>query len=352
MRLFGRSFSRREIESHVARVEQIGGVRRVALTEGPDAAVEVIELRTGAGLSCTVNASRCLDLGLAEFGGVPISWQSPAGEVHPSHYDASGAEWLRTAADGLLMTCGLTQVGSPCEDAGESLGVHGRIHHTAARQVAAEGRWHADEYDLRVAGVIEQRRLFGEALRLTREITARLGENRLTIHDLVENVGFDPTPHMMLYHFNFGFPLMDAETSVTFPSTLVVPREKGLPLDGIDRWQAPEEGYAERVYYHEDLKTDAAGRASVKIRNPAFPLAGGRGTTPLEVDLCWSAETLPRCVQWRMPAAGVYVLGVEPANCHVEGRTAERKRGTLITLSPGETVTYELELRVTAAPAS
>ena len=245
------------------------------------------------------------------------------------------------------MTCGLTQVGSPCEDDGESLGVHGRAHHTPARQVAAEGRWNGDEYDLRVAGVVEERRLFGEALRLTREITGRLGENRITIRDLVENVGFEPTPHMMLYHFNFGFPLMDEKTTVSFPSARVIPREEDLPLDAIDAWQAPEEGFAERVYYHEDLKTDTDGRASATIRNPAFPLAGAARTTPIEVELLWSAETLPRCVQWRMPAAGVYVLGVEPANCHVEGRAAERKRGTLLTLEPGESVVYELELRIT-----
>ena len=352
MKLFGRTFTRREIEARVSRIDALGGVRRFTLTEGPDAGVEMIALRTGAGLACMLNASRCLDVGLTEFRGVPISWQSPAGEVHPAYFDPRGLEWLRTAVGGLLMTCGLTHAGAPCEDAGESLGLHGRMHHTPARQVSAEGRWDGDEYDLRVAGVVDEMRLFGETLRLTREITARLGENRLRIRDRVENVGFRATPHMMLYHFNFGYPLMDEATTVSFPSTHVVPREKDLPMEGIDTWQAPEAGYAERVYYHEGLRTDADGRACVTITNPEFPLAGGGEKTALAVDLAWSTDTLPVCTEWKMPAAGVYVLGVEPANCHVEGRAAERRRGTLVTLEPGESVSYDLELRVTAGVTS
>jgi hypothetical protein len=227
------------------------------------------------------------------------------------------------------------------------LGLHGRAHHLPARQVAAEGRWDGDEYDLRVAGVVEQTALFGESVRLTREIRGRLGENTIALRDLVENVGFAPTPLMILYHFNFGFPLMDEETTVEFPSRRVVGREKSLPLEGITTWQAPAEDYAERVYYHEDLKTDAAGWTTVTIRNPRFPLAGGQVRRPVAVSLRWSTANLPRLAQWKMPGIGVYVLGIEPANCHVEGRAAERKRGTLHSLEPGEALTYDVELDVT-----
>jgi hypothetical protein len=41
------------------------------------------------------------------------------------------------------------------------------------------------------------------------------------------------------------------------------------------------------------------------------------------------------------------VLGIEPANCYVEGRAAERARGTLAVLEPGESRTYELVIEVT-----
>jgi hypothetical protein len=344
MRLFGVTYTRREMESRVARIEAVGGVRRIKLAEGPEAEVELVQVRTGAGLAYTLNASRCLDIALAEYCGVPISWHSPAGDVHPAYYDSEGAAWLRTAAGGLLMTCGLTQVGSACVEDGQSLGVHGRAHHTPARHVAAEGRWNGDEYDVRVAGVVEETALFGDSLRLTREIRSRLGESRLAIRDVVENVGFAPAPLMVLYHFNFGFPLMDKDTQVALPSRKIVPRESDLTLDGLDAWQPPTPNFRERVYYHEELKTDSKGWTAVTVRNPHFPLAGG--TVPLAVHLRWSTANLPRFAQWRMPGTGVYVLGIEPANCHVEGRSAERKRGTLVMLEPGKSAAFDLELDV------
>jgi hypothetical protein len=119
MNLYGKSWSRRELEARVGRIEQIAGIKRFIGLEGNEGGVEQIQVRTGAGLSYYVIPSKGLDISLAEFHGVPISWQSPNGDAHPAYYDASGNSWLRTASGGLLMTCGLMQVGSDCEDQGD-----------------------------------------------------------------------------------------------------------------------------------------------------------------------------------------------------------------------------------------
>jgi len=348
MRLYGRDWTRRDLEARVGRVEQIGGLRRLHWTEGPEAGVEHIQALTGAGLSYVVVPARGMDISLAAFGGVPLSWQSANGEAHPAYYDPAEAGWLRSAVGGLLMTCGLLQVGSPNEDGGQRLGLHGRAHHLPARHVAAEGQWKGDEYELAVRGVVEETAIFGENVRLSREIRSRLGQNRIEIRDVVENIGFEPVPHMILYHFNFGFPLMSEETQIKFPSRRVTPREAKTPLDGFDRWQSPQHGYQERVYYHEDLITDGNANASVEIHNPSFPVAGG-GTRSLVVRLAWETTALPRLVQWKMPSAGAHVMGIEPANCWVEGRAAERVRGTLRLLEPGESLVYDLALEVDVA---
>ena len=47
-----------------------------------------------------------------------------------------------------------------------------------------------------------------------------------------------------------------------------------------------------------------------------------------------------------MLGQGAYVLAIEPANCHVEGRALERERGTLEFLQPGEKKNFSLELGV------
>lgn len=347
MKLYGKERTRRDLEARVGRIEQIGGLRRVQSSEGPEAGVEQIQVRTGAGLTYTVLPSRGMDIGLAEFGGTPLCWLSPNGEVHPAYFDAHGRGWLRTASGGLLMTCGLTQVGSPSEEDGEVLGLHGRAHHTPAREVAAESRWEEDEYEMRARGQIDEVSLFGPHLRLTRTILSRLGQNSIAIEDEVENLGFESAPHMLLYHFNFGFPLISENTQITFPSRQVHPREQALPLQDLTQWQAPQAGYRERVYYHEELSVDANGYTEVRIHNPHFPLLGVQGGGPVSVRLSWDTQALPYIVQWKMSGLGTYVLGIEPANCHVEGRAAERQRGSLVMLEPGQSIHYHLKLSVT-----
>ncbi len=341
MKLYRRNWTRREIESRVGRIEQIGGLRRLQWTEGSETGSEQIQVRTGAGLSYYASPSRALDISLAEFGGVPLTWQSANGDVHPAYYDDKGAGWLRTAVGGLLVTCGLGYVGAPGADQGQAYGLHGRIHHLPAHHISASGRWSGDEYEIHISGEVNETAILGEHIRLTRRISSRLGQNRIDIKDEVQNFGFSSTPHMILYHFNFGFPLLDEGTTIQFPSGRVNPRDEGVPVEGYDRWDPPEAKYQERVYYHQEFSGDGV---SATIHNPQFPMISG--PAPLSVRLSWSTRQLPKLVQWKMSGAGVHVLGIEPANCYVEGRADERARGTLVILEPGETREYELAFEV------
>ncbi|WP_214630788.1 aldose 1-epimerase family protein [Paenibacillus agaridevorans] len=357
MQLYGEKRSRREVEARVGQLGQIGGVRRMTLTEGKSAGVEIIEVRTGAGLAFEVTPSKGMDISLAQLWGVPLSWQSPNGDVHPGHYDADGTNWLRTASGGLLMTCGLSHAGSPSVDESGSYGLHGRAHHTPASLVSVREEWVDDERIWGVSGVVEETAMFGSKLRLKRELTGKLGDNRIVISDRVENVGFQPASHMMLYHFNFGYPLLGEHTEIVLPAADREVRGSGAPaMDGISdmtdvfaraaRWETPDASIAETVYYHQlrNEAIDADGMAQATIANPSFPTGGALG--PVSVTLRWSADTLPLLVQWRMPGAGEHVLGLEPANCRVEGRAAEQRYGGPFMLQPGESTTYKLELIV------
>ncbi|GAA3403756.1 aldose 1-epimerase family protein [Paenibacillus hodogayensis] len=347
MKLYGKTWTRRELEARVGDIRQIGGVTRLKHADGKETGVEVIRVRTGSGLAYDVTPQKGLDISLAELGGVPLSWQAPNGNVHPMYYGPEGADWLRTASGGLLMTCGLAHVGSPGSDAHGRYGLHGRVHHTPASHIAAGEHWSGDELELRVSGIVEETAIFGGHLRLIREISSFLGENRIVIRDRVENRGFRSAPHLMLYHFNFGFPLLGEQTEVRFPAAELAPKEEGTPVEGYDRWQAPDAQAEERVYYHRlrPEAKDEAGMAEVSIHNRAFPANGAAG--PVAVTLRWSADTLPLLVQWRMPGEGDHVLGLEPSNCVVGGREAViRDRGGLPELAPGEAVEYRLELNV------
>jgi hypothetical protein len=134
---------------------------------------------------------------------------------------------------------------------------------------------------------------------------------------------------MQLYHFNFGIP-----------AGIISTRETGLHIESLEDWQPPQAGFRERVCYHENLATESDGTVAVKVRNPHFPPAG----KPLTLCLSWEARNLPVLVQWKMPGEGTHVLGLEPANCHVEGRAVERESGSLVMLATGQSQEYHLSI--------
>ena len=67
-------------------------------------------------------------------------------------------------------------------------------------------------------GEVIQAAVFGEQLALRRRIEADLGGTALRITDTVTNTGATPCPHMLLYHCNIGFPVVDAGAELAYPA--------------------------------------------------------------------------------------------------------------------------------------
>jgi hypothetical protein len=160
------------------------------------------------------------------------------------------------------------------------------------------------------------------------------------VHDVVENQGVRDSPLMVLYHFNFGFPLLTERSRIYAPSHAVQPANDSAAhsQDTWNRFEAPQKGTVERVYFHE-MRPDANGKVTVV-------LVGDSDKPELGIALSYDSKTLPRFVQWKMTGTNHFVLGLEPANCWTLGRRAERARGTLQMLSPGERREFQLQLRV------
>lgn len=336
--LFGRRWTRQELLTYVGDLSQVGGIRPVTLADGPERGVRAADVRTGDGFNFTVLLDRGMDIGPAEYRGIPLAWVSPTGPVAPAFYDPRGTGWLRTFHGGLLTTCGLTQTGVPNVDLGEELGLHGHISHTPARQVSYQGRWHGDEYTFWVEGEMREVSVFGHDLRLTRRITATLGQPTLTIEDRVENAGYEPAPHMILYHCNMGFPLLSPASRLIAPSVAVEPRDE-VAASGLlqhTSFEGPTSHYAEQCFFHT-FEPEQTGHVTVQLANSELGLT---------FQLRFRHRELPEMVQWKQVGQGTYVLGVEPANCRVEGRSAARERGTLVELAPGEVCDYYLEMTV------
>jgi hypothetical protein len=182
-------------------------------------------------------------------------------------------------------------------------------------------------------GEVLQAAVFGERLLLRRRIEARVGESRLVIHDEVENVGFDVTPHMYLYHVNFGWPVVDEGSELLVPARSVA-AAGDYPAEGYGRLHAPEAGYVERVFEWEPV-AEGDGGVPVAIVNRASGL-GAYGV--------FRRDQLPHPFVWRMLGEGTYAVAIEPSTNRVAGRHDARERGELIELEAGEGRRYDLEL--------
>lgn len=331
--------SRTALRERVGSLSQVARVDSLIEAEGAARGARRLRLVNGGGIEVDIHPDRALDLGQITVGGIPIAWMAPGGISAPQFYDGAGYNWLRTFGGGALVTCGLDTFGPPSIDAGQSLGQHGRI----GAQPAQILRQEATEDAVIVEGVVRQSSALGENLLLHRTIASNIGSDTVTVNDTVTNEGFQESPHMILYHCNFGWPLLDADSILDIPTVGVTARDADAE-PGLAQWAQigpPVPGWREQVYRHE---VQTPSPATVTITNPRLGV---------QASLTFNSEALPFVYQWKMVGQGTYVLGIEPSNCgNVFGRAAARAAGELPILAAGESAQYSLEFRLNRfAPA-
>ena len=329
-------YSRQSVGDLAGSIEQLARVRAVEAMDGPARGSRLYIVENGGGLAFTVNADRGFDITECTFSGIPVAWRSPVGDVHPSYAGDGEARLLRAFTGGLFFTAGYTQFGAACTDDGHFLPQHGWATFLPAMAVRSENGWEGDNYRLRLSGEVRQSRLFGECITLRRTYETELGSDCFWIEDVLKNEGAHPTPHMMLYHFNFGFPLIAPGTEIVMnvASTSTRDAVAATGLSQALRMSEPEANFPEQVFLHE-LTPGEDGFGSVAIENHGIGMA-------LRLD--FDMSTLPYLYQWKVSEKGTYVLGIEPANCKgIGGRTEARSNGSLEILQAGEEVRYRLK---------
>jgi hypothetical protein len=344
VKLWGREYTRAELSQRVGNLSQVGGVEATLLDDGPARGVRALRFTSAAGLSVTVLPDRTMDIADMRWRGKSLCWHGACGYSSPALYRADSDGFARSFFGGMLTTCGLTNIGPACEDGGEHFPMHGFAPSLPASGVAWGEHWEDDRCTLWARGMIRQWKLFGEHLTLIRHLRMDLAGAALTVEDVVRNEGHQETPHMILYHSNAGFPLLDEGALLLGNFASVEPRDEEARrgLDTFDRYTGPQPDFAEQVFI-ANLLPDEEGQHEVTLWNPA--LEGGLG-----LRLRWHAETLPWLIIWRMLGQGAYVLGMEPSNCPtIQGRAAARAEGTLPMLAPGEARRYRLEYAVVTA---
>ncbi|MEV8339752.1 aldose 1-epimerase family protein [Leucobacter sp. NPDC077196] len=332
--LFGRTLA--EARRRVGSLHQLARIDHYDETQGVGRGARRIVLTSGGGLTVELHPDRALDIGAVSYRGVPIAWHSPTGFANPGLTVDAGTEWLRTFGGGLLATCGLDSYGPPSTDAGVEYPMHGRIGSTPSVVTRAQ----VTETELVVEAEVRQTSVFGDNLLLERRISVPLGGASIVVEDRVTNEGSSPAGHMVLYHANLGWPLLDEHAVLEVPSVSVSPRDADAE-QGLSHWfdiTAPAPGYAEQVFKHDFT---GQAMAEVSLDNP---------TQNVRIAVRFDTATLPAMHQWKMLGDGHYVLGLEPTNVDWSlGRAAARDAGALPILAAGQSVDYRVEFHCGAS---
>ena len=305
--------------------------------------VELVEVNNGK-LRFHIVPTRGMGLRKAIVGDWTVGWKSPVrGPVHPAFVDLgepSGLGWL-DGFDELLVRCGLESNGAPEHD--EKTGqlkypLHGRIANKPAHSVKAS--FNEERQEISVTGIVEETRFHFLKLRMTSTYTTRLGSTTIAISDVIENLSASPAEMQLLYHVNFGVPLLDAGASVVGPFKTVVPRNDHAAKDlkSWNSYRAAEPGFEEQVYF-ADLWADGDDCTRTLLKN-------AHGTQG--VSLYYDTRQLPCFSLWKNTTseADGCVTGLEPGTNYPNPRSHEGKEGRVVKLAGGGKTSFELVMEI------
>ena len=306
--------------------QQMYTLRRVTVGEGKAKGTDIIEVCTAGGLQVDILPDAGLDIGQVRYRGTNVTFISKNGYDSPASVMPYETEFLNTFPGGLLYTCGLRSTGGAHRDGAEWHPLHGRYHSLLSDHICTE----VEDNTIIIKGTIRESALFGHCLELKRTIRIPVFGSEITVSDELTNLNHGDEAYALLYHCNFGYPLISEKCRLELPQQRKTTPRTPFAATGLGRettFDAPTPGEEERVFFHEQME-HRASLVNEEIHT--------------KMTLTWS-DSLPILAHWRSMASGDYVCGLEPTNCYIMGRKAERENGTLPVLKPFETVKTQVK---------
>lgn len=335
-------------QDKISHHSQIGGIETSVLDNGAGKGTRIAWLNTGK-LRFKVVLDRGMDIMDAFFQENSLAWISHLGTAAPQPFSNQGIDWLRTFGGGLLTTCGLSHAGVPDRDESGQRGLHGNISNIPAtissiKQPDIRG----GDLEMSISGTMTETTVFGPTLEWKRTISCRIGENTIRVHDEIHNLGNTPAPHMLLYHINCGWPLIDVGSDIVWNGS----------WEGIDK-HGCNPIFQEKNNFKQcpaPMASHAGSGESVAFIRPQENENGVcecgfvNQAIGLGLSISFYKSQLPWLINWQHWGKGEYVTALEPATNPPIGQAKARHEGTLIFVAPGEKRTYDLEFRVLDTP--
>lgn len=325
----------------ISNTHQLGGIETSVLDNGTAKGARIAWINTGSGLRYKLLLDSAMDIADAAYNQYNLSWISHCGAVPGNSRRLPGDEWLTAFGGGLLTTCGLSHIGAAEKDGHEYHDMNGMIGHQPAEIIEVrQPDILRGNLNMSITGLIKETTSFGKHMELKRTISATLGDPQIHIFDEVTNVGHESIPHMLLYHCNFGWPLVDEGTYINWQGPWTSrgkPGDDQIFAEGSDYKNCKAPGAHGDACAFIDIEPDENGICNSALINRKLELA---------VVLTFKKKELPWLTNWQHYKKGEYVVGLEPGTNALTGRTAARSEGNLIFLQPKECRHYNLSMKI------
>jgi hypothetical protein len=325
-------------------------VRRQRLHGGKQDGVDLIVIDNGR-MTMTVVPTRGMGILRVVMGDLRLGWDSPVREVvHPKYVNLEargGLGWLEGFNE-WLARCGLEWAGHPGPDrfvnnVGEqaemNLTLHGKVANIPASEVEVIVE-REPRPRIRVRGRVDERAFYGPKLELWTEVWTEPGSSTFRIEDALTNRSAFESEFQLLYHVNYGPPLLEAGARFSAAVQRVTPFNAHAAKDVATyaEYSGPVRGFIEQVYNLHPL-ADREGRAVLMLSNAARDRA---------VSMSFMVAELPYVTLWKnltAPEEG-YVTGLEPGTGFPYPRRLEREAGRVPKLKPRETRRFAIDVGV------
>ena len=320
------------IKSPVFRIEQ------TILHGGRQEGSKLLTITSPSGLTIVLSPTRGMGLLRVTGDGVRLGWDSPVKEVvNPSMMtldSQNGLGWLEGFNE-MLVRCGYAWTGHPVTDKGILYTLHGRAENTPASTVTVTVEDHAP-YRITVRGLIKEETFKKSHLQTWTELSYVPGTRAFAIHDILTNTGDYPQDYQIIYHSNFGPPLLEKGAHVIAAVKEISPFNR-YAQKGLATWQSypePTSNFDEMVFNLVPY-TDSLGKTEVALINKA----GDRG-----VSIAFDTHQLPLLTLWKNTDTlhQGYVTGLEPGTNYAYPVTIERAQGRVRQIGVGKSLHFDL----------
>ncbi|MBN3056455.1 aldose 1-epimerase family protein [Pectobacterium brasiliense] len=313
-------------------------IEQKVLHGGRQEGSKVITITSQDGLKIALSPTRGMNLLHVTGKNIRLGWDSPVDEVvNPNTINLesrNGLGWLEGFNE-MMVRCGFEWTGHPVVSDGMIYTLHGRAGNTPASKVVVEVSDTAP-HTITVRGLLKENSFKKSNLETWTELRYVPGSESFTVHDVLTNKADYARDYQIIYHSNFGTPILEEGARFIAPVKDISPFNDHAKA-GLATWQTykgPTKDFDEMVFNITPY-TDAQGKTLAALVNKA----GDKG-----VSIAFDTHQLPLLTLWKNTDTEKqgYVTGIEPGTNYAYPVTIEREQGRVKKLQPGQSTTFEL----------